>query len=610
MTYFSQSIINKYSPANIRNLVSDVLYDTSRSYYIFYNTRHRPSEYVTIERQTLILMHYLLSNNKFQIPNIEQETKTIYRSSALNAVDGTNGWFPVAKNIADSCIGVQGHPNEATWFSTKKNNFYDVFINPHYPAFVKTCRNIRNISTDNKFNIFIKLTTDEVRCIEHTNPVRYSLDKKLQELINKVILVPIVRRYCVGFSNKFEALTNGEEDLTYEYIMRNKDRIFIDTAVSGYDCQDIYNPRKYPANSKKLLSLEFLLQAMDYITGARNSNFLIDRVHTQVMFDMFDIIETELNKQNNLLNMELIQDLGINSDTKINLLGWYASDTGLPDVVSYNTSMNCSAFPAECTISLRYFARPLRYTIFEPIDPTSECKPSFMIGKVECNELEALLVAVAVAIRYGRTVHPYFKTRIDLIRQGIGLTNELDILIEAQNEATRRGLNIPFIRERLLEIQGPVAQSSLPSTEPEAGPQVAINETSSGQRNCVGDCSIMGGNNKRRGKFVGGEYSESPKIFEMNKDIFEVFFDPESNESLYTKESSEISRNISNFLNKNNNKINTFKNTVSNFNKLDEFNKPTLNNLKLNLNNIGGYTKRKISFLKHKQKLFFFPTNF
>ena len=39
---------------------------------------------------------------------------------------------------------------------------------------------------------------------------------------------------------------------------------------------------------------------------------------------------------------------------------------------------------------------------------------------------------------------------------------------------------------------------------------------------------------------------------------------------------------------------------LSNFNKLDEFNKPTLNNLKLNLNNIGGYTKRKISFLNKK----------
>jgi hypothetical protein len=297
-----------------------------------------------------LLIQLLVKNNKFVLPE-EFAGGKAYRAGKIKSGDRTNGYFPLRKHSASQCDTV-GRTHEPIWFSPTRLPRYMSLISENQLGLI-TCRKIRNISKDNsKLNLFINYSTK----ISSINNDSVLLSKSLQEAINKVILVPIVRNFTIY--NKIDY----PEDIPYDWIMLNARNISLTHTVLGYTCDDKY----------KGGTIATLLSSWDYQTGQRSSIYNEDRIHADITFYFFTAIEYILNNLNtsgrSIISGDFKSKIGIrNNDLTINLLGWVAEDTP--------RQRDQSVFPAEWAISSKFFDKHIRHQIFE--QRQDDCKPTF-----------------------------------------------------------------------------------------------------------------------------------------------------------------------------------------------------------------------------------------
>ena len=355
---FSYPLINKYNQTNIDNYIKTT---KTRNCDIFsqYLTNYEINE---MERNLLYLVMYLLNNDAFAIPS-ENANGTMYRAGLISTADRENGYFPVAKSIASNCP-TKGPSNEPVWFGLEPLLGY-LGVKQEYPLGIVSCRKIRDVTHDGKINVVVKLSTDiNVVCTPIDKEETFLLNQNLQIAINKVILVLIVRKYCGRYSKQ-----NYSQDITYHDIIQNPDMFVFTKTVDGYDCDSRYYDIRYK------YTIAHLLRCWDYRNGLRNSSYSPDRIQIQALFDVFDLIESLLNAETNIVSrlfIEGYQSQGINLsyDTKINLLGWICKNSTWDDP-------DCPSFSGEWAISLKYFKKPTRFNVFD--GRTDSCKPKFYV---------------------------------------------------------------------------------------------------------------------------------------------------------------------------------------------------------------------------------------
>jgi len=324
------------------------------------------------EQNILLLTLYLVKNNKFIFPSAKNSGK-IYRAGKLNSGDATNEYFPISKSAATSCP-TPSTSQEPIWFGLEPHLRY-LNLSPAERFGLVTCKQIKNIGNDiaqgrqgeKKFNLVVNLSTDNL-VMSEGNPA-YLLSKSLQVAINKAILIPIARGFCEAYSK-----TNYSRDLTYDYILRNAASFeFRNGTVRGYNCEGRYTGG----------TIESLLKCWDYNTGTRFSIYNEDRIQIQVLFEVFEWVEQIINSVSEPFNRDFINWLrpqysDITYTTKFNLIGWFCKDTP--------RGRDGSLFPGEFAISIKYFAAPLRYEIFNR--QQEDCKPQFYVYDAQRNYRE------------------------------------------------------------------------------------------------------------------------------------------------------------------------------------------------------------------------------
>ena len=325
------------------------------------------------EQNILLLTLYLVKNNKFIFPSAKNSGK-IYRAGKLNSGDATNKYFPISKSAATSCP-TPPTLQEPIWFGLEPLLRY-LNLSPAERFGLVTCKQIKDIGNDiaqgrqgeKKFNLVVNLSTDNLVMSEDNHPA-YLLSKSLQVAINKAILIPIARGYCEAYS-----IRNYQRDLTYDYILRNAASFeFRNRTVAGYNCDARYTGG----------TIESLLKCWDYNTGMRFSIYNEDRIQIQVMFEVFEWVEQIINFFPDPFNTDFIDRLrrqysDIRYTTKFNLIGWFCKDTP--------RGRDGSLFPGEFAISIKYFAAPLRYEIFNR--QQEDCKPQFYVYDAQRNYRE------------------------------------------------------------------------------------------------------------------------------------------------------------------------------------------------------------------------------
>jgi hypothetical protein len=338
--------------------------------YIFtnYSSILTQNELKQLEIDFFHLVKFLIDNDKCIFP--ENYGKKIYRVTKLGRNDIHNDYYPLGKSVISNCP-IHGTPQEPTWYSIEPLYQYLNLTDQNQYGLI-SCRNIKNIDIqNNRFNLFVDYSSYRLEGCSNQR-VQY-ISKRLQYYINKVILIIIVRMYT--------DLYNYQGDLSYDFIIQNAEYIKLTKTVNGYNCDD-----KYQGNT-----IASLLESWNYKDGTRKSFYNEDRIHSQVLFEIFEYIEYYINQSDYIFDtnyIELIRNEGyptLPNNTKINLIGWVCDNA--PTIKNH-----CNYFPGEWVIHMKYFKFPLRYSIFDKID--SNCGPTFVKydqnppGYIEINENE------------------------------------------------------------------------------------------------------------------------------------------------------------------------------------------------------------------------------
>ncbi len=305
-----------------------------------------------MEYNLMQLIYFILKNDLLVFPSVISPDPKIYRAVQLKSVDRTNGYFPLLKSMSSQCNSVS-NPNEPVWFSFKPLYNY-LSLSTKNPAGIVSCRKIKDLTSNFKLNLVLNISTNIKVCNDS-----YLVNQQLQEQINKVILVLIVRKYC-DYSK-----TQYPNNLTYEEIMSHPEQYTFIKTVEGYSCDNRY----------KGGSIYTLLQSWNYFDGTRVSVYNEDRIQIQCLFDIFELVEYIINDNENILSSKFIEYCNnhglvnkFNAKTKINMLGWICQNT---------PNRNCKILPGEWALSYKYFKPPLRYDIFDQRNP--ECYPKFFV---------------------------------------------------------------------------------------------------------------------------------------------------------------------------------------------------------------------------------------
>jgi hypothetical protein len=312
------------------------------------------------QRSILLLTKYLLEHRKFIFPSTANEGK-IYRAGKLNSGDAGNGYFPISKSAASNCP-TPGEPLEPIWFGLEPLYRY-LNLNPQEPYGLVSCRKIKDVGNDlgagrqreKKCNMVVNLSRDDA------DGAGYLLSTSLQTAINRAILIPIVRGFCGNYSR-----SNYPRDLTYDYIVANARMFSFTGTVNGYNC----DTARYAGGT-----IETLLQSWSMVNGTRASRYNEDRIQIQVLFEVFEWVEGIINNGGReIFKKALIDSLKTvvpeaTYTTKFNLIGWFCRDTP--------RGRDGSIFPGEYALSIKYFAPPIRYQIFDK--QREDCRPRFFV---------------------------------------------------------------------------------------------------------------------------------------------------------------------------------------------------------------------------------------
>jgi hypothetical protein len=356
--YFKESLETRFTQTSIEAYLTTTI--TNLACYPRLRNILTRNELIETERSIIMLTKYLLENKKFDFPSTANEGK-IYRAGKLNSGDAGNGYFPISKSTASNCP-TPGEPQEPIWFSLEPLYRY-LSLTPQEPNGIVSCRKIKDIGNDldtgregeKKFNMVINLST------KMAVGDGYLLSKSLQTAINRAILIQIVRQYCYAYT-----LVNYPGDLTYDYIITNASRINLTDTVRGYNC----DTSRYTGGT-----IETLLQSWNYLDGTRRSTYNQDRIQIQVLFEMFEYVQAIINQlQANIFKKSFIESVKtaapeVTYATKFNLIGWVCGNVP--------RGRDNSIFPGEYALSMKYFAKPIRYQIFDK--QRENCKPRFFV---------------------------------------------------------------------------------------------------------------------------------------------------------------------------------------------------------------------------------------
>ena len=335
--YFTDAYIDRFcQPDDPLNIIQNFR-------YMF--PQLRPNERIETARAFFKLIFFIIDRKKLVFPS-HTGKNTLYRAGKFNSGDRNNGFFPVDKSTASNCP-TPGTSQEPIWFNFKEYFTYLNLSNTEQYGLI-SCRKMNDVCVEDgvqKFNLLLNLSSNQLMC----NNTSTKLSLSLQEAINRVIIIPIVRRY----SNK----RYFYEDINYENCIQHADTILMDSTVPGYNCSDRYTGG----------TLRDVLNAWNSIEGTRQSIYNPDRIHIQVLFEIFELIELCINQKfNHIFTRDVTNYFNSGRDVKFNLLGWYCNDTPTPV---------CAAFPGEFAISKKYFTAARRFGIFQ--QRQEDCRPRF-----------------------------------------------------------------------------------------------------------------------------------------------------------------------------------------------------------------------------------------
>jgi len=308
-----------------------------------------PSEISFVQTSIFECLNFLILKKKIKLSRVFNNGY-VYRSGILKSGNAIDGFMPISKALAGNCDNVYSE-TEAIWFSKE--------ILPRYmtqsmtlqdPFGLLSCRKLKNIDTqDNSLLAFINLSTQTSPICSRDNAVL--LSKSIQTYFNKCLLHSVVRRYS-SYGHTYP------HTIQYQEIIDNQDSIIIDLNVAGYQCDP-----KYTSGTTRIRDV---LNSWNYQTGERLSIYKPDRIQIDSFFIVLDIMNSILYHYGNGIINDSYKEL--NPDlTFIKILGWTCEDTP--------RTRDCSTFPGEIAIAIKYLKKPVRYGIFEKQSET--CKPRF-----------------------------------------------------------------------------------------------------------------------------------------------------------------------------------------------------------------------------------------
>ena len=280
-----------------------------------------------IKKSVLECLSYLLMTNNVLRDSHAFNKGKIYRAGLLRDVD--KSFMPLGKAISKNC-GVEDE-NEAVWFSsTNLDHYMKERIKKENAAGgekvygIKTCKTFRK----NGSIKFINLSSDEIQLCKGTPT--FLLNRYLQFLFNKCLIVPLIRNYSSMYAYENKKLI---KDFENDRIFKNR-TITIDKHVPGYPCVQEKN---------NTTTIYHVFRAWDYQTGTRSSFLNEDRIQITLLFQLIDVF-------NQLLKYE---------KENIQILGWTCENT---------PTSKCEIFHSELAIAIKYLQGVMREYIFEKDD--------------------------------------------------------------------------------------------------------------------------------------------------------------------------------------------------------------------------------------------------
>jgi hypothetical protein len=344
--FFKNQLVEIFKDENI-DIISQS-FDFSKCIFV---THADPSEQNEIKRNIILLVQYLLVSNRLITAGFCNGGK-IYATGLSYKLDET--YTPVELNRR---IGVVPY-SEPIWFNMVKSSRYSKITetNAYMSIF---CKKIYNVSVDQKLLLFVNFSGDTTNgCLAPDEKIPYnnSLNKQLQNLINRCILVYIVRNFCGALS-----YSSYPQPLSYDDIISNVDapEFNITNHIRGFEHVPISG------------NIKGVIDAFSSITGTRESYFTTDRIFNNMFSELLMTINALINETMRIigggLNDPLVAFYQGNIDVNnCEILGWVADDCIL------NT---CDNFmPAEVSLPLRLLQREYRNNYFYN---DKDCGPTF-----------------------------------------------------------------------------------------------------------------------------------------------------------------------------------------------------------------------------------------
>jgi hypothetical protein len=308
-----------------------------------------PSEISFVQTSIFECLNFLILKKKIKLSSAFNNGY-VYRTGILRSGNAIDGFMPISKALAGNCGNVYSE-TEAIWFSKEiLPRYMTQSMNLQDPFGLLSCRKLKNIDTqDNSLLAFINLSTRTSPICSRNNAVL--LSKSIQTYFNKCLLHSVVRRYS-SYGNTYPYT------IQYQDIIDYQDSIIIDLNVEGYQCDPRYTSRT--------TCIRDVLNSWNYQTGERDSRWKPDRIQIDSFFIVLDIMNSILyHYGNSIINNSYKEEYP--HLTFIKILGWTCEDTP--------RTRDCSTFPGEIAIAIKYLKKPVRYGIFKPQSET--CKPRF-----------------------------------------------------------------------------------------------------------------------------------------------------------------------------------------------------------------------------------------
>ena len=346
--FFKNQMIEIFKDENI-DIISQS-FDFSRCIFV---AEAEPSEQNEIKRNIILLVQYLLHSNRLITAGFCNSGK-IYTTGNSYKMDET--YTPV--ELSNRVSGIIPY-SEPIWFNMVKSSRY-AKISKTSAYMSIFCKKIYNVSLERKLLLFVNFSGDTTNgCVAPDGSIplyNNCLNKQLQNLINRCILVYIVRNFCGALS-----YSSYPQPLSYDDIISNVDspEFNITSHIRGFEHVPISG------------NIRGVIDAFSSITGTRESFFNTDRIFNNMFSELLLTINALINETMTVIgggfNDQLVAFYEGNIDVNnCEILGWVADDCVIK---------TCDNFmPAEVSLPLRLLQRESRNNYFYN---DKDCGPTF-----------------------------------------------------------------------------------------------------------------------------------------------------------------------------------------------------------------------------------------